>query len=464
MRMAKPLSEIAPEPRCPETLTQKPGVDDPHEPGAPGLAFETWAPATEPAGAAAPHDTSDRSVVDLCVVGGGPAGLACAIAAALKGLSVRVVDGMKPPIDKACGEGLLPDTLTALAKLGVRLDGPVTHQDPADSEDQRPTIGVPLEGIRFLDAGRGDERSSGAVVQASFPSAPGLGVRRILLHQRLLARAAELGVNFHWQTVAKGIEEIGQGTAPTNPSGSRVTVHTNRGPLHARFLVGADGNQSRVRGWSGLDRGSITARRIGLRQHFDLAPWTSFVEVHWSDHGQAYVTPVSPQQVCVAFIARQKFPSVAAALACFPELQTHLGSAPRSDLARGSITRSHKLKRVTRNHIALLGDASGSVDAVTGEGLSLCFRQALALADALAAGDLKRYQKAHAAMRRLPHLMAGTLLLLDRSPRLRARSLALLERHPQLFARLLELHIGASPLGAPGRSPKPAAAQPMVSA
>ena len=163
---------------------------------------------------------------------------------------------------------------------------------------------------------------------------------RVLLHQRLLARATELGVGFHWKTVVKGIEEVGQVKASNSiPSSSGVTVHTSRGPLRARFLVGADGNQSRVRGWAGLDRSSISARRIGLRQHFALEPWTGFVEVYWSDHGQAYVTPVSPHEVCVAFIARQKFPSVAAALACFPQLQSRLGSALPSDVPRGSITR-----------------------------------------------------------------------------------------------------------------------------
>ena len=56
---------------------------------------------------------------DVLVVGGGPAGLAAAIAARKKGFSVVVVDGAKPPIDKACGEGLLPGTLAALRELGI---------------------------------------------------------------------------------------------------------------------------------------------------------------------------------------------------------------------------------------------------------------------------------------------------------------------------------------------------------
>jgi len=361
--------------------------------------------------------------------------LACAIAAALQGLRVQVIDGMTPPIDKACGEGLMPDTLAALARLGIDMEDP-----------GHPVAGHPFQGIRFLDCQPAP--AANAVAQASFPSSPGRGVSRLRLHQRLLDRAAEVGVGFHWQTVVKGIEQengtIGQG--------SGVTVHTTHGALRARFLIGADGHQSRVRSWAGLDGAKVTGRRVGLRQHFTIAPWASYVEVYWSAHGQAYVTPVSPSEVCVAFIARQKFPSVAAALGCFPQLQARLAAAPLSDSPRGSITLSRKLHRVTRGSIALLGDASGSVDAVTGEGLSLCFRQGLALADALAAGDLAEYQRAHTALRRLPHLMAGLLLLLDRSPRLRARVFALFERRPHLFAHLLEVHVGESPLRVFGRS------------
>src|SRR6267378_2491580 len=43
---------------------------------------------------------------EILVIGGGPAGLAAAIAARKKGFEVTVADGAKPPIDKACGEGL----------------------------------------------------------------------------------------------------------------------------------------------------------------------------------------------------------------------------------------------------------------------------------------------------------------------------------------------------------------------
>ena len=200
-----------------------------------------------------------------------------------------------------------------------------------------------------------------------------------------------------------------------------------------------------------------------MRMHFAITPWTDFVEVYWSDHGQAYVTPISDGEVCVIFIARKRFVSAAAALDRFPGLQARLGSASSSELPRSSITLNRKLRSVTRGSVALLGDASGSVDAVTGEGLSLCFRQALALADAMAANDLKSYQQAHTTMMRLPYFMASTLLLLDRSPRIRAWTLDAFGRHPNLFAHLLGVHLGHPPFRFVGPSALLAAGARLLS-
>lgn len=362
--------------------------------------------------------------VDVCIAGGGPGGLACAIAAAMKGLSVLVVDGMKPPIDKACGEGLMPDSMTALVKLGI---------DWNEHNENTPP-GYPLRGIRFVQGA--------SATEAVFPAGEGRGIRRVLLHNRLLLRAEELGVKFCWHTVVREVVQVcDQGLEDQ----SGAILRTNRGTVRARFIVGADGVQSRVRSGVGLDRGITNARRVGLRMHFAIAPWTDFVEVYWSDHGQAYVTPISAEEVCVIFVAQKKFLTVAAALEHFPSLQARIGSASSNELPRSSITLNRKLRRVTRGNVALLGDASGSVDAVTGEGLSLCFRQALALADAMATRNLRSYQQAHTTMMRLPYFMASTLLLLDRSPRIRAWTIDAFERHPNLFAQLLGIHLGHPP-------------------
>ena len=103
---------------------------------------------------------------------------------------------------------------------------------------------------------------------------------------------------------------------------------------------------------------------------------------------------------------------------------------------------SRRLRRVTSGNIALIGDASGSVDAITGEGLALCFRQALELAHAIRVEDLALYERAHARLHRLPHFMSRTMLLMDRSPALMTRALTTLHHKPDIFSHLLQVHIG----------------------
>jgi menaquinone-9 beta-reductase len=355
--------------------------------------------------------------IDVFITGAGPAGLACAIASALQGLTVHVADAMEPPIDKACGEGLLPHALEALTSLGLDL----TH-NLGSSEAQ------PLHGIRFY----GDH---GATTEALFHT-QGRGIRRTILHQLLLDRAIALGVRFHWKNSVQGIE----------PTSNGIFIRTNQQPFHAHHLVGADGHHSRIAHWAGLTQSTTHSRRIGLRQHYAVAPWSSFVEVHWSPHGQAYVTPTSSHELCVAFVSQHKFESPAQALSLYPALSERLRHATPSGRPRGSITLGRTLRRVTTGNTALIGDASGSVDAITGEGLALCFRQAVALSLALKSNNLAAYQHAHRDIQRMPSLMSRSLLLMDRYPCLRDRTLRTFERNPKLFSRLLQMHIGHSPM------------------
>jgi flavin-dependent dehydrogenase len=104
----------------------------------------------------------------------------------------------------------------------------------------------------------------------------------------------------------------------------------------------------------------------------------------------------------------------------------------------------HRLRRVFSKNVALVGDASGSVDAITGEGLSLAFRQAMALAEAFEAQDLRNYQRAHRRIARRPTFMAECMLLLGRNRSLRKRVVRTFAADPEIFSRLLSLHVGVS--------------------
>jgi len=74
--------------------------------------------------------------------------------------------------------------------------------------------------------------------------------------------------------------------------------------------------------------------------------------------------------------------------------------------------------------------------------MSLAFRQAIALSDALAVRTLDQYQTAHRRMARRPAFMAQLMLILDRFPRLRPLVLQAFASQPALFERLLAMHVG----------------------
>jgi flavin-dependent dehydrogenase len=196
--------------------------------------------------------------------------------------------------------------------------------------------------------------------------------------------------------------------------------------------------------WARLDRAGREVLRFGFRRHYRIEPWADCMEIYWGHACQMYVTPIGPQEVCVVVISRDSHLRLDQALAEFSELNARLRQAAIISAERGAVSASRRLRRVFRGNLILLGDASGSVDAITGEGLRLSFEHALELANALSCGDLKMYQGAHRRLTRRPAFMANLMLSLDRCVWLRRRVLRALAAEPQIFAKQLAMHVGAS--------------------
>ncbi len=116
-------------------------------------------------------------------------------------------------------------------------------------------------------------------------------------------------------------------------------------------------------------------------------------------------------------------------------------------MERGALTCTRRLRSVFRGNVALIGDASGSVDAVTGEGLCLSFRQAEALSEALVKGDLATYASRHRALAQRPSSMATLMLTIAERPRLRARAVDAMSRRPRVFETMLAGHVGDATRG-----------------
>jgi flavin-dependent dehydrogenase len=354
-------------------------------------------------------------IYDVVIAGGGPAGLATAIRSAQRGLRTVLVERSAEPPDKACGEGLMPSGVRQLSLLGARL--------PPDSHTQ-------FHGIRYL-------QENGSAVEARFGAGVGLGIRRTVLSVSLRERALSCGAELRQDTVLSA-----------RPFPERVEVELASGTLQARLVVAADGLHSPLRRAAGLqETAEGRPQRYGLRRHFGLAPWTDMVEVYWTPGVEAYVTPVGPRSVNVAFLREGEMAEgFDALLARFPRLQARLGAAPPLSQVRGAGPLLQRVRARHADRMALVGDAAGYVDAITGQGLSLAFAGSALLIDALPKDlsqdlgpSLRRYDVGVRKRWLQYSVPAHALLALSRRAWLRRRAIRCVAALPGAFGAVVRV-------------------------
>lgn len=333
-------------------------------------------------------------MIDLLIAGAGPAGLFTALFARAAGLSVTIVEPRNTPIDKACGEGLMPGAVRLLGEVGVRVGSELG--------------GRPFGGIRYLD---GD-----LMAEARFRTGSGWGVRRDALQARMHSLAIDRGI----EMVAGTITAVEQYATCVTAAG-----------VTARYLVAADGLHSPIRRTLGLQLPNSAAPRWGLRRHLAVGPLTDVVEVHWSPAAEAYLTPIGEHELSVAILTGTRA-SFDDHLTAFPQLAARLTGIKGDDIRGAGPLRQRVSSRVS-GRVLLVGDAAGYVDAITGEGIDVAARCAKELVRCVLAGRPADYERAWYRVTRRYRYLTGALLAGRRREWARRRLVGTAARHPWIF-------------------------------
>lgn len=365
---------------------------------------------------------------DVIIVGGGPAGLFAGIVCARNKLNTLILEKKEYPIDKACGEGIMPSGVEHLRELGV---APFVEKYPYHH----------FKGIRYIS-------NTGRTAEATFSEGAGWGIMRTKFSSALLDCTTSLSKL-----------EIKAGVSATYNLGQNPEVIIKEKVFCPKLLIGADGLHSRIRKDANLEAKSHELKRWGVRQHFAIKPWCDFVEIYWGAGLEAYVTPVSDSNVNVSILwdasrykplqgGKKLFASL---LDEFPELQERLKDAYVLDEAMAAGPLYQQTMGAANGKILLIGDAAGFFDPITGEGISLASKQALLLEKFVVPElqnnteniekALEEYSIKCTQLYRPYQLMTQMVLLLRLWPKLTDRVIQVLRLFPRLFQKLLTLNM-----------------------
>jgi len=336
-------------------------------------------------------------VADVAIVGAGPAGAALAIELGRRGVRVNLYEKSRAPKLKACGEGILPHGVATLKVIAGGLpDAPR------------------VRGLRFA--------IEGAAVSADFPEGHGLVVRRDRLHAWLLDRAG-----------ASDDIDVRLGT-PYSPHGER-------------FVVGADGARSMFHRL--LPAYRPADRRVGLSTHMaGIDGVTDRVEVFFHPLGEIYLAPSGEGEALVAALVHQRTfrrDALTFLLRDIPELRARTSHIEMTTPLLASAPLGLHVPRVVDRDLLLIGDAAGAPDPITGDGMALAFASVTLAADAIASGDLARYERERLALGRTSARLGRLLLHMARVRGVAARTLI---ARPSLAPTLLDVAISRRPLNA----------------
>jgi geranylgeranyl reductase family protein len=289
-------------------------------------------------------------VVDVAIIGGGPAGSTCAALCAAAGLRTVLLEREKFPREKVCGDCLNPACWPVLRRLNVR-------------ERVRALPHRQLDGVDFIAIG-------GREVHVDLPTGDDgeVAIKRSLFDTLLFARAKELGADVRDETIVTAMHKSASGNWKIDIVNEVIT---------ARVAVGADGRNSTVaRLYNLLPR--PTRERVALQSHIHLPDgFGNRVVLQFLAEGYSGQAPVNDRELNLCLVAK---PRDIGALKVWAEKEFAIPTdhpwRTITPLTRDALPPAH-------DDLFLIGDAARVVEPFTGEGIYYALRSGELAADTI---------------------------------------------------------------------------------
>jgi flavin-dependent dehydrogenase len=302
-------------------------------------------------------------MLDVLVVGAGPAGSVAATILARAGARVRIVDRSTFPRDKLCGDTVNPGTLAMLRRLRM-----------AEAIDE---CGLKVAGMRVTG-------EHGTVIEGRYPD--GVGGRALLrrhLDWMLLQDAVAAGAQFEPAvTVRRAIvDAVGVG-------GVQVSGRRFEGQLRARVTIAADGRRSTLAFGLGLAHHPAPRRwAIGgyLENTAAVAPPRDLGEMHVRMGRYIGIAPVPGGLTNVCLVTPWRpgdrglgdpRATLLRELARDPLLRDRFAGARLAGAPAVLGPLAVEVRDAALDGLLLAGDAAGFIDPMTGDGLRFAVRGA----------------------------------------------------------------------------------------
>ncbi len=294
-------------------------------------------------------------------------------------------------------------------------------------------------GVRYIP-------NNSRTVEGKFKSGVGLGVRRTVLSEALYEKLisfdnVSIYENCELTDIYKNDESVGV----------EIKEGGNNRKYEFDYLVGCDGIRSKVRKLCDLESNKyIEHQRFGARTHFEIEPWTDLVEVYWKNYIEAYIIPVASNIVQFAFLWDNKFVRPQSRYRMdlglkelFPDLFDRVEDCKQVSrlMTVGPIAVASK--KPYKDRVIILGDAYVYLDGITGEGISIAFKESECLADSVSnhPDDFINYYEIEVKKIMNNYLrMTNLALLLSYYPILRRIVFPFISN--KFFSHLLEVNMG----------------------